>query len=205
MELGVLCWSGHSFNISTAERRWRGKKKKKKNGWWAWTESLSYCNSSQNTKYDMKGRRASSPARCAHQRADRRTTSSFLLILKESRTGTGGWQRSLNRSTLTLPLLSLSFCELVVHLMDSGLGLLFFLFFLFIPLSQLAGKLRPLRVSIDVMSPNRSAFMAPLKLSEVTPQMPAHVGEFIKNPLWSEHLHDVRKSNLRCWSDSTRT
>lgn len=152
----------------------------------------------------MKGRRASSPARRAHQRADRRTTSSFLLILKESRTGTSGWQRSLNRSTLPLSLLSLSFCKLVVHLMDSGLGLLgffFLLFAFFIPLSQLARKLRPLRVRIDVMSPNRSAFMAPLKLSKVTLQMPVHVGEFIKSPLWSEYLHDVRKSNLRCWSD----
>lgn len=130
MELGVLCWSGHSFKISTAEWRWRAKKKK--NWWWAWTESLSYCNSSQNTKYDMKGRRASSPTWRAHQRADRRTTSSFLLILKESRTGTGGWQHSLNRSSLTLPLLSLSFCELIVDLMDSGLGLLGFFSFSFL-------------------------------------------------------------------------
>lgn len=40
-----------------------------------------------------------------------------------------------------------------------------------VPLSQLAGKLRPLRVSIDVMRPNRSASVAPLELAEVTAQM----------------------------------
>lgn len=83
MELDVLRSSGHSFNVSAAEQRLKRQQKEKNHD--ELEPNHSYCNSSQNTKYDMKGPgELESPARRAHQRADGRTTPSFLLILEES-------------------------------------------------------------------------------------------------------------------------
>lgn len=137
--------------------------------WWTRTKWLSYCNSHQgrgclNTKYDMKGRELHL-SHCAHQRADRRMTPSFPLILKESRMGTRGWQCSLNRSVSPpewfSPFLShshtliFSICDFIFPLIDC---------FFFPSVSQLAEKFWPFRVSIDVMSPNRSASWYPWNL-----------------------------------------
>lgn len=43
IQLDVLCWSGHSLNISTVECLGGSKSAV----WWAWTKWLSYCNSRQ--------------------------------------------------------------------------------------------------------------------------------------------------------------
>ena len=102
-----------------------------------------------NTKYDMKGREPRL-SHGTHQRADRRLTSSFPLILQESRIGTRSWQCFFTRAvppppthTLWLPPF-LSFCDFIFHSIDSGI--------LFSThSSQLAEKWRPLRISIDVM------------------------------------------------------
>lgn len=89
-------------------------------------------------------------------------------------------------STLTHPLfldLILSSCDLKFHLINARV--------FFCSSSQLAEILRPLRVSIDVMSPNRSAFMLPLKFSEVRPQTPVHIREYIygkRTPSWAVRL-----------------
>lgn len=91
-----------------------------------------------------------------HQRADSRMTSSFPLILKESRMGTSGLRCSVNPNAVLecphpssslefSPTLTLSSPSFLASALDSQL--------LFPPLlSQLAEKLRPLRVSIDLMN-----------------------------------------------------
>lgn len=73
----------------------------------------------------------------------------------------------------------LSFCDLS-FIWD-------WLHFFFPHSSQLAEKLRPLRVSIGVMSSNCSAFMVPLKLSKVAPQMPVHIQEYIEGEKKPSH------------------
>lgn len=89
-------WNGQSVNISIVQCLCRSKSVV----WWAWTKWLSYCNSHQGweawiQKYDMKGREPRL-SRSIHQRADKRMTPSFPLILKESSRGMSGWQYSLN-------------------------------------------------------------------------------------------------------------
>lgn len=121
----------------------------------------------------------------AHMKgADTWRAPSFPLILKESRKGASGWHCSLNCSlptwALLPPLLShshsrpLSFCDFIFRLIDSRV---FFFFFFPATSSQLAEEWRPLRISIDVMSPNCSAFMVPLKLSEVALRIHLHLHE----------------------------
>lgn len=68
--------------------------------WWAWTKWLSYCNSCQGwdawiQSITWKGPESRLSHR-THQRADSRMTSSFPLILKESRMGTSGLRCSVN-------------------------------------------------------------------------------------------------------------
>lgn len=156
VDLDLLCWSGPSLNTAKRECLWRSKSAM----WWAWTKWLSYCNSCQGWDARIQSitwkSLESRLSHGTHQRADSRMTSSFPLILKESRMGTSGLRCSVNPNAVLecphpssslefSPTLTPSSPWFLASAVDSQL--------LFPPpLSQLAGKLRPLRVSIDLMN-----------------------------------------------------